>query len=215
MDFLNQLYENIYQYAEAHTSVESPLLAQLARETHLKTLQPRMLSGHLQGRFLSLLARLMQPRKILEIGTFTGYSALCLAEGLVADGVLHTVEVNEELAWLIKKYTQQSPHGRIETHFGDARAIVPTLGITDFDMVFVDAAKRDYAEYYEMAMAHTRIGGIIIADNVLWSGKVTQTPKDRDTQILDAFNQQIQADTRVENLLMPLRDGLMIARKIA
>jgi caffeoyl-CoA O-methyltransferase len=215
MDFLNHLYESIYQYAEAHTEVASPLLAQLERETHLKTLQPRMLSGHLQGRFLALLSQLMQPRKILEIGTFTGYSALCLAEGLAPDGVLHTIEVNPELKPLIQKYTQQSPHGHIETHIGDARDIVPTLGITDFDLVFIDAAKRDYADYYALAMSHTRIGALIIADNVLWSGKVTLDEKDRATQILDNFNQQVQDDPRVQNILLPLRDGLMLARKIS
>jgi caffeoyl-CoA O-methyltransferase len=210
MDFLPR---KIAEYAEAHTQAESPLLQALVRDTHLKTLAPRMLSGHLQGRFLSLITKLMQPKRILEIGTFTGYSALCLAEGLSEDGILTTIEANDELAFLIEKYVKEGGFaGKINPIFGNALAIIPTL--TDvFDLVFIDAGKRDYPAYYDLVLPKVRSGGLIIADNILWSGKVVDDKKDTDTQIIDQFNKKILADDRVECLLLPIRDGLIMARK--
>ena len=209
------LLPEINTYAEAHTTPEPALLQALARETHLKTLAPRMLSGHTQGRLLSLLSKLMQPKHILEIGTFTGYSALCLAEGLATDGHLTTIEANDELAEMIKKYVKKSDHSeKITLLIGDALKLIPNLNNV-YDLVFIDAAKRDYAAYYDLIFPKVRIGGLIIADNILWSGKVIEEKKDMDTRIIDAFNKKIHADSRVECLLLPFRDGLMVARKIA
>ena len=210
MDFLPK---KIADYAEAHTEAESDLLQSLVRETHLKTLAPRMLSGHLQGRFLSLITKLMQPKRILEIGTFTGYSALCMAEGLAEDGILTTIEANDELAVLIEKYVKKGDFaGKIQPIFGNALEIIPTL--TDvFDLVFIDAGKRDYPAYYDLVLPKVKSGGLIIADNILWSGKVVADKKDMDTTIIDQFNKKILADNRVECLLLPIRDGLIMARK--
>ena len=210
MDFLPK---KIADYAEAHTAPESALLQSLVRDTHLQTLAPRMLSGHLQGRFLSLITKLMQPQRILEIGTFTGYAALCLAEGLAKNGILTTIEANDELAFLIEKYIEKGGfQGKIKPIFGNALEIIPTL--TDvFDLVFIDAGKRDYPAYYDLVLPKVRSGGLIIADNILWSGKVVEDKKDVDTTIIDQFNKKILADERVECLLLPIRDGLMMARK--
>lgn len=210
MDFLP---EKINRYAEEHTTAHSDLLGMIERETHLKTLAPRMLSGHLQGRFLSMISQLMQPQKILEIGTFTGYSALCLAEGLAEDGLLYALEANDELTFLINKYIEKSPFSnKIKLIIGNAIEIIPTLD-EEFDLVFIDAGKRDYPQYYDLIIDKVRTGGLIIADNILWSGKVVQDSKDLDTRIIDDFNKKIHQDERVENILLPLRDGLMIARK--
>jgi caffeoyl-CoA O-methyltransferase len=210
MDFL---LPKIEQYAEAHTSPESLVLQALVRETHLKTLAPRMLSGHLQGRFLSLIAKIMQPHRVLEIGTFTGYSALCLAEGVVAGGLLYALEGNDELRHIIEKYIKTSGfQEKTKLLIGDALEIIPTLDEV-FDLVFIDAGKRDYPTYWDLVVGKTRSGGLIIADNVLWSGKVVEEKKDLDTQILDGFNKKVLADVRVECLLLPLRDGLMMAIK--
>ncbi len=210
MDFLP---DSINQYAESHTTPDSDLLHALIRETHLKTLAPRMLSGHLQGRFLSLLSHLMQPRRVLEIGTFTGYSALCLAEGLAADGIVYALEGNDELEYLIQKYVSESAFkDKIKLMMGNALDIIPTLKDT-FDLVFIDAGKRDYPAYYDLVIDKVRSGGLIIADNILWSGKVVSEKKDLDTRIIDGFNKKVHNDSRVENILLPLRDGLMIARK--
>jgi caffeoyl-CoA O-methyltransferase len=210
VDFLPK---KIADYAEAHTAAETDVLQSLVRETHLKTLMPRMLSGHLQGRFLSLITKLMQPKRILEIGTFTGYAALCMAEGLAEDGILTTIEANDELAFLIEKYVEKGGFsGKIEPIFGNALEIIPTL--TDvFDLVFIDAGKRDYPAYYDLVLPKVKSGGLIIADNILWSGKVADDKKDVDTTIIDQFNKMILADSRVECLLLPIRDGLMMARK--
>ena len=211
MDFLPKKIAN---YAEAHTAPESAVLQSLVRDTHLQTLVPRMLSGHLQGRFLSLITKLMQPQRILEIGTFTGYAALCLAEGLAENGILTTIEANDELAFLIEKYVEKgSFQGKIKPIFGNALEIIPML--TDvFDLVFIDAGKRDYPAYYDLVFPKVRSGGLIIADNILWSGKVVEDKKDLDTAIIDQFNKKILADKRVECLLLPIRDGLMMARKL-
>ena len=210
---MNFLPEKINDYAEAHTSPDSDLLIALERETHLKTLSPRMLSGHLQGRFLSLISHLMQPKRVLEIGTFTGYSALCLAEGLADDGILYALEANDELEYLIKQSVEKSPSPyKIKLLIGNALEIIPNLNET-FDLVFIDAGKRDYPRYFDLVIDKVRSGGLIIADNILWSGKVVEDKKDVDTQIIDTFNKKIHADERVENILLPLRDGLMMARK--
>jgi caffeoyl-CoA O-methyltransferase len=207
MDFID---EKIMAYAVEHTSTQSELLDALERETHLKTLSPRMLSGHYQGRFLSLISHLMQPNRILEIGTFTGFSALCLAEGLTNEGILYALEADDELEPIIKKYVAQSAFkGKIQVVIGNALEIIPTIDEV-FDLVFIDAGKRDYAQYFDLTINKVRKGGLIVADNILWSGKVVEDKKDRDTEILDNFNKKIQADPRVENVLLPIRDGLMM-----
>jgi len=211
MDFLPP---KIAQYAEAHTTPDTPVLANLDRQTHLKTLKPRMLSGHLQGRFLSMVSHMARPKAILEIGTFTGYSALCLAEGLAPGGMLHTIEADEELEPIIRDHIQASGfQDRICLHIGNALRIIPLLE-GPFDIVFIDAAKREYPAYYDAIFPKVRPGGFIIADNILWSGKVTLPKFDTDTAIIDAFNKQIHNDPRVENILLPLRDGIMVARKL-
>ncbi len=204
-------------YADAHTAPESDLLHRLNRQTHLQVMQPRMLSGHIQGRFLSLISWMIRPRLVLEIGTFTGYSALCLAEGLADDGRLITLDSNEELETIIRQYWQQSPVGhKIELRLGDAAESLRTMPETDFDLVFIDADKQNYGLYFDLVLDRVRPGGIILADNVLWSGKVIEPvkPGDNDTLAVLAFNKKIQTDPRVENVLLPLRDGLMLMRKI-
>ena len=191
------------------------LLALLNRETHAKVLQPRMLSGHVQGRLLALFSSMMRPRRVLEIGTYTGYSALCLAEGLTEDGLLITIDVNEELEDFTRSFFDKSPYkNKIDYRIANAVELIPTLPDT-FDLVFIDADKLNYALYYDLVIDKVRPGGVIIADNVLWSGKVVQTDKkiDKDTQNLLDFNQKVHNDPRVSNLLLPIRDGLMIAYK--
>ncbi|NBG66710.1 O-methyltransferase [Acidiluteibacter ferrifornacis] len=213
MDFLP---ENISNYSDQHTSNESDLLYRLNRETHLNVLQPRMLSGHLQGRTLSMLSKMMRPKNILEIGTYTGYSALCLAEGLAPDGTLHTIDINEELETISNKYFKDSPYSdQIQQHIGNALEIIPGLSV-DFDLIFIDADKENYLNYYKLLIEKVKPGTVLIADNVLWSGKVTEKakPKDIETIALQEFNTAIQNDERVENILFPIRDGLMIIRKI-
>jgi caffeoyl-CoA O-methyltransferase len=210
MDFLPK---KISEYAESHTTPDSEYLQNLVRDTHLKTLAPRMLSGHLQGRFLSLISHLMQPKRVLEIGTFTGYSALCLAEGLAEDGILYALEANDELEYLIQKYIEKGNfQDKIKLIIGNALEIIPSLDEV-FDLVFIDAGKRDYPLYYDLAIEKVKSGGLIIADNILWSGKVADDKKDLDTRIIDDFNKKIYDDERVENILLPIRDGLMMARK--
>ena len=210
---MNFLPAKIEQYAEAHTTPENEILQALVRDTHLKTLVPRMLSGHLQGRFLSLITKLMQPRRVLEIGTFTGYSALCLTEGIAEDGILYAIEGNDEMKYIIEKYIDLSGfQEKIRLLMGNALTIIPQLDEV-FDLVFIDAGKRDYPMYWDLVIDKTRSGGLIIADNILWSGKVVAEKKDLDTEILDSFNKKVLADARVECVLLPLRDGLMMARK--
>ncbi|MES2795703.1 MAG: O-methyltransferase [Bacteroidota bacterium] len=212
MDFLPA---ELSQYAESHSQEEPDLLKRLNRETHATILKPRMLSGHLQGRFLSFWSKMLQPTLIVEIGTYTGYSALCLAEGLSKTGKIITIEVNEELKAIAEKYFKESTYAsQIEPIIGDASSIIPTLP-NEIDLVFIDADKKNYANYYQLVLNKLKKGGIIIADNVLWSGKVTGQGKiDADTQTLLDFNKMVQDDKRVENLLLPVRDGLMIARKL-
>lgn len=212
MDFLPA---DLTAYAEAHTSPESELLQRLGRSTRAHVMAPRMLSGHLQGRLLSLIAHMIRPRRVLEIGTYTGYSALCLAEGLTDDGRLITIDHNEELEDFARSYWQQSPlNDRIDLRIGVAAEIIPTL--TDsFDLVFIDADKRNLSLYYEIIFEKLRPGGFILADNVLWSGKVVEPlkPADDDTRAVLVFNQLVQNDPRVENVLLPVRDGIMLIRK--
>lgn len=213
MDFLSK---ELQEYVLQHTSPEPELLQKLNRETYLKVLMPRMLSGHYQGRVLSMLSHMIKPKQILEIGTYTGYSALCLAEGLAPDGQLHTIDINDELEDLVRKYiTEAGLESRVNYYLGNALEIIPTLNI-QFDLVFIDADKINYSRYYDLILEKTVSGGFILADNVLWSGKVVQQPGkkiDKDTQAILDFNLKIQQDDRVENVLLPLRDGLLLMRK--
>ena len=213
MDFLDP---DLQAYAEAHTSPESELLHRLNRETHLNVMKPRMLSGHLQGRVLAMFSQMLRPRRVLEIGTYTGYSALCLAEGLAEDGLLHTIDMNDELEDMVRGYISQAGlQDRINLHLGQAAEIIPTLR-ESWDLVFIDADKKSNALYYEMVLPHVRPGGFILTDNVLWSGKVVEkyrTKLDKDTQEMLDFNQLVHQDPRVENVLLPIRDGILVARK--
>lgn len=209
------LSEEIEQYITDHSEDEPKLLQQLSRETHQKILQPRMLSGHYQGRFLSLVSKLTRPKYILEIGTYTGYSALCLVEGLREGGELHTIDSNEELADFQRRYFNQSSFKhQITQHLGNALDIIPQLELT-FDMVFIDADKENYVNYFHMIMDKLHSGGIILSDNVLWSGKVVEPVKknDKSTSALLAYNQLLKEDPRIETVLLPIRDGLTISRK--
>jgi len=208
--------EQIETYCEAHTTKENDILYRLNRETHLKFLNPRMLSGQLQGRFLSMISKMIQPVNILEIGTYTGYSALCLAEGLQPNGALHTIEIDEELEEIITKYFNLYTHKeQLHLHIGSALEIISTLKI-DWDLVYMDAEKSEYLQYYEMVLPYVRKGGFILVDNVLWNGKVidTENKNDADTQAIMAFNDFIENDPRVENLLFPLRDGILLIEKL-
>ena len=212
MDFLSP---ELQQYITRHTSPEPPLLSELNRETHSKVMKPRMLSGHVQGRFLALLSRMIKPEQVLEIGTYTGYSAICLAEGLAPGGLVHTIDVNEELEDMVRGYlTRAGLADKVRYYIGPALQLIPTLDYS-FDLVFIDADKINNALYYEMVLDKVVPGGFILVDNVLWSGKVAQQTNkkiDADTQSILDFNARIQADDRVENLLLPLRDGLMMIR---
>lgn len=211
---MNLIDDQLALYAESHTTPENEILQHLNRETHANILIPQMLSGHLQGRLLSMISKMIQPKRILEIGTYTGYSAICLAEGLQTDGVLHTIDINDELEDMIKKYLQQSSVvDKIHLHIGNALEIIPSLN-EQFDLVFIDADKENYTNYYNLVFDKVNKGGYILADNVLWSGKVLDTKKDKDTEALDTYNKMVQQDKRVENVLLPVRDGIMITRKL-
>ena len=206
--------DELLKYSENHSDSESELLKDLNRDTHLKIGSPRMLSGHLQGRFLSLLSKLLRPQYILEIGTYTGYSALCLAEGLADNGKLFTIDPNEETNHFAKGYIQRSDHAnKIEILQGQAQNIIPTLK-EQFDLVFIDADKKNYSLYFDLAIDKVNSGGLIISDNVLWSGKVLEEDKDAETKAIHEFNEKVKADKRVSTILLPLRDGLMISRKL-
>ncbi len=212
---MNFLPTAIAAYADAHTSPENDVLQRLHRDTYAHILHPRMLSGHLQGRFLAMLSHMIRPRRVLEVGTYTGYSALCLAEGLAEDGRVITIDKNEELESIARRYWNESPYAdQIDLRIGQASAIIPTLDEA-FDLVFIDADKENYSLYYDLVFGKVRPGGFILADNVLWSGKVVESvkPADRDTQAVLAFNQKIHDDPRVDNLLLPVRDGVLLARK--
>ena len=208
--------EELEEYILSHIDEEGEALARLNRETHIYHLRPRMCSGHLQGRLLKMFVRMINPQNILELGTFTGYSALCLAEGLIApDGELHTIEIDDELEDFIRSHFEASPLAdRIHLHIGDAREILPTLNKT-FDLVFMDANKREYSEYYDLVFPLLSPGGFIIADNTLWDGKVVDWGKklDAQTEGILRFNDYIAKDNRVEKVIIPLRDGLTIIYK--
>lgn len=213
MEFISKELDT---YVSEHTSEESQLLEQLNRDTWANVMMPRMLSGHLQGRVLSMITQMIRPKRVLEIGTYTGYSALCMAEGLADDGVLHTIDINEELEDMVRGYIDEARlTDKVHYHIGNAIDIIPQLN-EEWDMVFIDADKENYWQYYEMTFPRVRKGGFIIADNVLWSGKVLMEDEkkpDKDTRAIMEFNQKVHLDNRVENVLFPIRDGLMVVRK--
>lgn len=212
MQFLSEEIEN---YIIDHSEDEPPLLQQLTRETYQKVMQPRMLSGHYQGRMLSMISKLMHPQYIIEIGTYTGYSAICLAEGLQSNGELHTIDINEELVDFQRKYFDKSENGsQIYQHLGNALEIIPTLNKT-FDLVFIDADKENYVNYFHLIIDQLKSGGVILSDNVLWSGKVIEPldEKDMATKAIMEYNQLLKEDPRIETIILPIRDGLTISRK--
>ena len=211
MHFISQELE---EYIEKHSQNEPELLAQLNKETYQKILLPRMLSGHFQGRVLSMLSKLIRPVTVLEIGTYTGYASLCLCEGLQENGQLHTIDIKEELVDFQRKYFDKSPWGnQIFQHLGEAISIIPTLNLK-FDLVFIDADKENYINYFEMIVPKMNKGGIILSDNVLWSGKVLEPlqKNDSSTEILIRYNELLKNDPRVETVLLPIRDGLTVSR---
>ena len=212
MEFID---EKIEAYALAHSQPESEVLKKLNRDTHAHILMPRMLSGHMQGNLLSMLSKMIQPKQILEIGTYTGYSGIRLAQGLQEGGKLHTIDINEELEKMVRSFFNEAGlSNKINYYIGNALNIIPTLKET-FDIVFIDADKKNYSAYYDLIFDKVRVGGYIIADNVLWSGKVLDASEkmDADTKAIDVFNKKIHNDSRVEHMLLPIRDGLMIVRK--
>ncbi len=213
MDFLPPKIE---AFSEDHTTEETALLYDLNRQTHLQIMIPRMLSGHMQGRILSLFSKMIQPQNILEIGTYTGYSALCLAEGMKEEGLLITIDKNEELEEFTQSYFNKSDYAsQIDFRIGNAVDLIPSINL-NFDLVFIDADKANYSNYFDLVIEKINKGGYIIADNVLWSGKVVEPiePNDKDTKAMVHYCEKIHKDPRVENILMPVRDGLMIARKL-
>lgn len=206
--------DSLTSYLESHTDPESALLKRIGRETYLKETQAHMLSGHLQGRVLSLLSKLISPTTILEIGTFTGYATLCLAEGLKPQGTIHTIDVNEELEDRVRGYFDESPYAsQIRYHLGQAMDIIPSLQ-ESFDLVFIDADKKNNINYYQLVMDKMPSGGLILIDNVLWKGKILQEEHDKQTRLILELNEQIAADSRVEKVILPLRDGLFLIRKL-
>ena len=208
------LSEDLEDYIALHSQKEPELLAQLNKETYQKILLPRMLSGHFQGRVLSLLSKLIRPKNILEIGTYTGYATLCLCEGMQENGKVHTIDIKEELVDFQRKYFDKSPWGtQIVQHLGEAVNIIPTLETT-FDLVFIDADKENYLNYYELIVPKMNKGGIILSDNVLWSGKVVEPLQngDESTRVLLEYNKRLYEDPRVETVLLPIRDGLTVSR---
>ncbi len=210
MDFITK---ELLDYCENLSTAEPELLKELNRQTHLKVSQPRMLSGHIQGRFLSFLSKLRRPAFVLEIGTYTGYSALCLAEGLSENGKLITIDPNEETNRFAQEYINRSAFKtKIELITGNAQNVLPALNYK-WDLVFIDADKKNYPVYFDLVIDQVNTGGLLIADNVLWSGKVLEETKDAETQAIHNFNEKINADKRVENILAPLRDGLMLMLK--
>lgn len=210
---MSLISDDMQQLLLNYCEPESELLQRIDRETNLKVLMPRMLSGHYQGRVLSFLSKMVSPKRILEIGTFTGYATLCLAEGLTDDGTLYTLDINEELEEMVRRnFAQSDYNNKIKYILGDAAQTVNTLEET-FDLVFIDADKKNNGTYYDLVFNRIRPGGLIIVDNVLWSGKVLNTNQDKDTKNISTFNDKIAADDRVEKLILPVRDGLFIIRK--
>ena len=214
MDLINEL---VQQYVDDHTEAEPPVLKKINRDTYAKVMMPRMLSGHLQGRILSMLSHMINPNLILEIGTFTGYSAICMAEGMKPEGHLFTIDKNDELEVMVKKnFEMAGLSNRISYLIGNAIELVPKLEKT-FDLVFIDADKKNYLNYYSMVFEKVSQGGYILVDNVLWSGKVVPDGRkslDKDTKAIIDFNEYVHKDSRVQNVLLPIRDGLMILRKL-
>ncbi len=210
---MNFSLQKIVKYCDNFTTSQPRHLYELERETNLKTLAPQMLSGHYQGQILQMFSKMMRPERILEIGTFTGYATQCLAAGLVEGGKVHTIEANEELRYIIENgFKKAGVSNKIQLHIGNAKEIIPTL--TDiFDIVFIDAGKTDYATYFDLVINKVRSGGLILADNVLWSGKVVMENHDKDTRALHEFNQKVHNDDRVENSILPIRDGIMMIVK--
>lgn len=207
--------EAIEEYILLHSDDEGELLAALNRDANVNLLRPRMLSGHLQGRILKMFCRMLAPKRVLEIGTYTAYATLCMAEGMAPDGRIHTIEINDEMEDFINKYLDRSPYmEKITVHFGDALEVIPKLG-GEFDLVFIDADKRLYSEYYDLVFPMVRPGGLILADNTLWDGHVVEVPRSADKQTLGimAFNDKIKRDDRVEKVILPLRDGLTMIWK--
>ena len=212
---INFIDDNILNYSISKSEKESKLLNDLYRETYLKVLNPRMISGHYQGRILSLISKIISPKKILEIGTYTGYSAICLCEGMDKDGILHTIDNNKELVEIQNKYFKKANlKDKIVQHLGDAKNIITSID-EEFDIVFIDADKESYPEYYDLIINKVRSGGIIIADNILWSGKILEKVEkdDQATKSIIEFNNKIIEDDRVKNIILPIRDGLNIVRK--
>jgi predicted O-methyltransferase YrrM len=208
------LPHDLQAYLDDHCDPEPEALKKLNRETHLKVLRPHMLSGHYQGRLLSFLSSMIQPKLILEIGTFTGYSAICLAEGLAEGGILHTIEVNREMEEIINSHFKSTNvENKIKLHFGQAEAVIADLEEDNFDLVFIDADKKNNYTYFQLVFNKVRSGGLIIIDNVLWKGKVYGAEKDADTENIRKLNDQIAVDSRVEKLILPVRDGLLVIRK--
>ncbi|AMR30952.1 methyltransferase [Mucilaginibacter sp. PAMC 26640] len=208
------LPQDLQDYLDAHLDPETTELRAINRETYVKVLKPHMLSGHYQGRLLSMLSKMMQPKLILEIGTFTGYSAICLAEGLLEGGVLHTIEVNREFEEMLNShFASTNVDKKIKLHFGPAEAVIADLQIDNFDLVFIDADKRNNFTYFELVIDKVRPGGLIIIDNVLWKGKVYGNDKDADTTNIRKLNELITVNTKVEKLILPVRDGLLLIRK--
>lgn len=211
MEFISP---DLLKYSEAHTTQESDLLQRLNRHTHAQVMMPRMLSGHLQGRILSMFSNMLKPKRVLEIGTYTGYSAICMAEGLAADGKLITIDINEELEDTVRKYFDESGFGaKIDYRIGNAVNIIPELN-EKFDLVFIDADKENYSRYFDLVIDSVNLNGIILADNVLWSGKVLGEKPDKDTRAILDFNRKVSTDPRVESVLLPVRDGIMMLRKV-
>lgn len=204
----------IQAYSEKHTTPESDVLRKINRETHTEVLRPRMLSGHLQGRLLSMISHMIRPKFVLDIGTYTGYSALCFAEGVLPGGKVITIDTNDELESRVRAYFKESGFSdRIDYRIGKAANIIPELH-TVFDLVFIDADKENYCRYYDLVFDNVRPGGFIVADNVLWSGKVLDVSPDKDTQAILDFNAKVQSDQRVHNVLLPIRDGITVIQKI-
>ncbi len=211
-----QFSDEIWSYIESFTTPEPEILSELYRETYLKVLNPRMISGKYQGCFLSLLSQILQPSNILELGTFTGYSAICLAKGLAQNGKLYTIDINDELEDIVNKYIEKSGNSnRIEYINGDAKNIITLLDKT-FDLVFIDAEKREYNEYFDLVKDKIRVGGILLADNVLWNGKVVDKSEENDpaTKSIKLFNQRLKESDQFEIIILPIRDGLLMARKV-
>lgn len=210
MEFIDA---RIQQYAEDFTSPEDETLKELKRETYVKVLMPRMLSGHIQGKWLSMVSHMISPKIILEIGTYTGYSAICLAKGLQKNGKLITIDINEELETMVRKYFEKANLTTvIDYKIGNALQIIPIIN-EKIDLVFIDADKENYSNYFDLVIDKVNSGGFILADNVLWSGKILEDKKDKDTAAIHFFNEKIKNDSRVEQILLPIRDGILVIRK--